>query len=113
MIIVSTILFLHLPAFSHADWASCLDGRCSTSGYCVLLGSSLISSSAAKQKIVPDRGLNPSFKPHALYCDNLSTMCYEYEIISSITPAKMFKAFILDAGNLVPEVLPYQRRDRD
>lgn len=31
---------------------------------------------------------------------------YEHEIHSSIPPAKMYKAFVLDADNLIPKVLP-------
>ena len=32
-----------LTAYSDADWAGCPDSRCSTSGYCVYLGDTLVS----------------------------------------------------------------------
>ena len=43
---------LLLTAFSDADWACCVFDRRSTSGYCVYLGTNLISWSAKKQHIV-------------------------------------------------------------
>ncbi|MBA0681609.1 hypothetical protein Goari_023403 [Gossypium aridum] len=33
---------------------------------------------------------------------------YEYEVITEIPPAKMFKACILDGENLIPKVVPDQ-----
>jgi hypothetical protein len=41
-----------IVAYSDADWAGCPDTRCSTSGYCVYLGSSLISWSSKRQPII-------------------------------------------------------------
>ena len=43
---------LSLEAFVNADWASCPDSRCSVTGYCVYLGSTLISWKSKKQAIV-------------------------------------------------------------
>jgi hypothetical protein len=41
-----------LHAFSNSDWAGCPDDRRSTSGFCVFLGSNLVSWSSWKQKTV-------------------------------------------------------------
>ncbi|CAA2997240.1 major allergen Pru ar 1-like [Olea europaea subsp. europaea] len=36
----------------------------------------------------------------------MGVITYDHEITSSIPPSKMFKAFIVDADNLIPKVLP-------
>ncbi|KAK4477835.1 hypothetical protein RD792_017098 [Penstemon davidsonii] len=36
----------------------------------------------------------------------MGVITYEHEITSSIPPKKIFKAFVLDADNLIPKILP-------
>ncbi|XP_021290913.1 major allergen Pru av 1-like [Herrania umbratica] len=36
----------------------------------------------------------------------MGVVTYEMEVATSIPPAKMFKAFVLDADNLIPKVVP-------
>ena len=36
----------------------------------------------------------------------MGVITYQMEVTSSIPPAKMFKAFVLDADNLIPKILP-------
>lgn len=48
-IVLSSSDNLSLTAYSDADWGGCPDTRRSTSGYCVFLGSSLVSWSSKRQ----------------------------------------------------------------
>lgn len=51
-LLISALSNFDLIAYIDADWAGCLSTRRSTSGYCIFLGSNLISWSAKKQMTV-------------------------------------------------------------
>jgi hypothetical protein len=43
---------LNVEGYCDADWAGCLDGRRSTSGFCVFVEGNLVSRSSKKQSVV-------------------------------------------------------------
>ena len=60
---------LFFEAYSDADWATCTDSRKSLTGYCIYLGSSLVSWKTKKQSTVS------RFSTEAEYRSLASTVC--------------------------------------
>jgi Reverse transcriptase (RNA-dependent DNA polymerase) len=62
---------IQIHAYSDADWAGSIDDRRSTSGYCIFLGSNLVSWCAKKQPTVSRSSTEAEYRSLALTCTEL------------------------------------------
>ena len=53
---------LHLQYFSDSDWGGCPDDRCSTNGYAIYLGATIISWQAKKQNTIARSSMESEYK---------------------------------------------------
>jgi hypothetical protein len=66
---------MDIVAYSDADWAGCPDTRRSTSGYCVYLGSLLISWSSKRQPIVSRSSAEAEYRAVANAVADCTWLC--------------------------------------
>jgi hypothetical protein len=70
-----------LFAFSDADWAGCPDDRRSTSGFCIFLGTNLLSWSSKKQPTVSRSTTESKYKSMA---NTAAELCWLQSLLSEL-----------------------------
>ncbi|KAL0366821.1 UNVERIFIED_CONTAM: Retrovirus-related Pol polyprotein from transposon RE1 [Sesamum radiatum] len=83
----SSVSSTNLTAYADASWASCLDSRRSITGYCVFLGSSLVSWKTKKQATVSRSSAEAEYRSMAsTVCELLwiSYLLRDFEVFVSL-----------------------------
>lgn len=89
-----------LTAYTDSDWAGCPMSRKSTTGYCILLGDSLISWKTKKQQVVARSSYEAEYRAMAFTTCSVVRLTQMLKEIKSLVPVTM-KAALSIAMNPV------------
>ncbi|KAL0458234.1 UNVERIFIED_CONTAM: Retrovirus-related Pol polyprotein from transposon RE1 [Sesamum latifolium] len=94
-----------LMAYTDADWGSYVDSRCSVTGYCIFLGSSLISWKTKKQNTVSRSSPKAEYHAIAATVCELHWITYFSRIFSCQSPLLFRSGVTIRLPSISPPIL--------